>query len=258
MPDAKPPDLLALHADGEPREARGDRRPRRRPHHALELRRAERALRTGSRTACWRSASSRGDRVIWCGMNSPEVVAMTHAARKLGATAVPLNYRLAPDEAGLRRRQLATPSSRGSTPTTPSSSRGSATAIPKVREVAIYGGTPAPGQLAAEELARAGRRRASPSRPPAVEASTMIYTSGTTGHPKGARAHAAPATRSRRRALIALIGYQPDDVYLTHRPALPLGARRLHGRRLRARQHASCSSASSTPRTGCACSRPTA
>src|SRR5215469_3864156 len=43
--------------------------------------------------------SGPGKKVIWCGPNSPEVVAVMHATRKIGAVAVPLNYRLTPDEA---------------------------------------------------------------------------------------------------------------------------------------------------------------
>ena len=37
--------------------------------------------------------------VLWCGPNSPDVVAVMGATRKIGAIAVPLNYRLTPDEA---------------------------------------------------------------------------------------------------------------------------------------------------------------
>src|SRR6185369_9969186 len=40
-----------------------------------------------------------GDKIVWCGQNSPGLVRMIHAARKLAATAVPLNYRLSPEEA---------------------------------------------------------------------------------------------------------------------------------------------------------------
>ena len=40
-----------------------------------------------------------GDKVIWCGPNSPQVVAVVNATRKLGAVAVPLNYRLTAEEA---------------------------------------------------------------------------------------------------------------------------------------------------------------
>jgi len=40
-----------------------------------------------------------GTKVLWCGPNSPEVVAVMNATRKIGAVAVPLNYRLTPQEA---------------------------------------------------------------------------------------------------------------------------------------------------------------
>ena len=39
-----------------------------------------------------------GNKVVWCGQNSVGVVVMVNAARKLGITAVPLNYRLSDDE----------------------------------------------------------------------------------------------------------------------------------------------------------------
>ena len=38
-------------------------------------------------------------KVVWCGQNSIGVVAIINAARKIGATAVPLNYRLSDEEA---------------------------------------------------------------------------------------------------------------------------------------------------------------
>jgi len=40
-----------------------------------------------------------GEKVIWCGPNSPQVVVVINATRKLGAVAVPLNYRLTAAEA---------------------------------------------------------------------------------------------------------------------------------------------------------------
>ena len=40
-----------------------------------------------------------GTKVLWCGPNSPQVVAVMNATRKIGAIAVPLNYRLTPEEA---------------------------------------------------------------------------------------------------------------------------------------------------------------
>jgi acyl-CoA synthetase (AMP-forming)/AMP-acid ligase II len=40
-----------------------------------------------------------GEKVIWCGPDSPQVVAVINATRRLGAVAVPLNYRLTAVEA---------------------------------------------------------------------------------------------------------------------------------------------------------------
>ena len=40
-----------------------------------------------------------GAKVVWCGQNSIRVVVMVNAARKVGVTAVPLNYRLSDEEA---------------------------------------------------------------------------------------------------------------------------------------------------------------
>lgn len=157
-----------------------------------------------------------GDKVVWCGQNSMPVVRMMHAGRKLGCVAVPLNYRLTPEEAAyvvddsdavavyadaeyaelfeaIRER------------------------IPKVRHVVIYDGAPRPGQEDGDALLAAA-----PEAPPvregdAAAGSTMIYTSGTTGHPKGALRRSA-GDPAQLRALVAHIGYVPDDVYLTTGP----------------------------------------
>ena len=40
-----------------------------------------------------------GVKLVWCGQNSLGLVVAINAARKIGATAVPLNYRLSDDEA---------------------------------------------------------------------------------------------------------------------------------------------------------------
>src|SRR5438105_6254557 len=39
-----------------------------------------------------------GERAVWCGPNSVEVLTFIHAARKLGMVAVPLAYRFTPEE----------------------------------------------------------------------------------------------------------------------------------------------------------------
>jgi len=92
-----------------------------------------------------------GEKVVWCGQNSLEVVRAIHALPKIGAVTVPLNYRLTADEtayvvdnsdavavyvdaeqAGLFARI--------------------AYAIPRVRHVIVFGGRPGPGMLSAEAL----------------------------------------------------------------------------------------------------------
>src|SRR5262252_3131617 len=40
-----------------------------------------------------------GTKIVWCGPNSPQVIAVMNATRKIGAVAVPLNYRLTAPEA---------------------------------------------------------------------------------------------------------------------------------------------------------------
>jgi len=214
MPDARPPDVLTLHAAAQPgKTAVIDDRPGgevlRWSYAELEARAnrlARRMVGLGIRPA---------ERVIWCGMNSPGVVAVTHAARKIGATAVPLNYRLSADEAAYvvddSDAVLAFVDADHAELFARIRPR-----IPKLREVAIYGGAPAAGQLDARDWLEEGDP-SPPDAPEATEARTMIYTSGTTGHPKGA-VRRGTGDPEQVRALIARIGYQPDDVYLTTGP----------------------------------------
>src|SRR5262252_5924574 len=124
-----------------------------------------------------------GEKVIWCGPNSPQVVAVTNATRKLGAVAVPLNYRLTAAEA----RYIVTHSDAHAAYVdaeyahlipAPRDER-----LGNLRHVLVYGGTAPAGMLGDDLVAQA------PAEPPAVQTegtvATMIYTSGTTGKPKG-------------------------------------------------------------------------
>jgi fatty-acyl-CoA synthase/long-chain acyl-CoA synthetase len=151
-------------------------------------------------------------KVVWCGQNSAGVLAMVHAVRRIGAVGVPLNYRFTPEEAAyvidncdatfvyvdaeyaglisqIRDR------------------------IPKVSNVLVFDGD---GELESQ-LEKAPIT--SPQLDPTAldRAATMIYTSGTTGKPKGAvRGQGVdPAAVA---GLIQLIGYVPEDVYLTTGP----------------------------------------
>ena len=158
-----------------------------------------------------------GKKVVWCGPNSPQVAAVNNATRKIGAVAVPLNYRLTLEEA----RYIIAHSDAVvayvdaeyahlfAVPDGQSASQGS------LQHVLVYGG-PAPDGMLGEDVVAS----ASAEPPEEVEqgmgGATMIYTSGTTGKPKGAVRY----TRDEASiiALIMFIGYQADDIYITSGP----------------------------------------
>ena len=154
-----------------------------------------------------------GRKVVWCGQNSMGVVILVNAARKVGVTAVPLNYRLAPDEAAYVTDHSDAFLVYTDVEQAPmfASIRGD---LPSVEHILVYDGAPLDGMQSADALTAA----ASTEPPPDVEpGATMIYTSGTTGKPKGAFRRGA-GDPSQVAALLQLIGYTPDDVYITTGP----------------------------------------
>jgi fatty-acyl-CoA synthase/long-chain acyl-CoA synthetase len=157
--------------------------------------------------------AGRGSKVVWCGQNSIPVVVMVNAARKVGTTAVPLNYRLSDEEAAYVVDHCDATIAFVDADMAPMFGRIQAD-IPKVSTVLVYGGDVPEGMADAEGL----MAQAPTSEPAAVEpGATMIYTSGTTGKPKGAlRTGAGDPTQVQ--AMIALIGYTPDDVYIPTGP----------------------------------------
>lgn len=155
-------------------------------------------------------------KIVWCGQNSAWLAAMTHAARKLGAIAVPLNYRLTAEEA-----TYVVDNSDATIVFADVEYASLFHAIrpntPQVREVLIFGGPPLSGQQSLEVLL------------PGVEggelelgidpgvSGTMIYTSGTTGKPKGAvRSNVQDPTLATR--MLEYIGYRADDIYISTGP----------------------------------------
>src|SRR5262245_10486989 len=155
------------------------------------------------------------DKVVWCGQNSLGVVRVVHAARKIGATAVPLNYRLSPEEAAyvIDNSDAVVVYADAEYAELLRKIRGE---LPKVRQVLIFDGPGFPDQLDVERLLSE-----SSDAEPAVErgdGGTMIYTSGTTGKPKGALRAAARTDPGNQLALMQLLGYRSDDVYLTTGP----------------------------------------
>ena len=152
--------------------------------------------------------------ILWCGMNSPDVVTLGQAGRKLGATTVPLNYRLSPEEAA-----YVVDNSDATFAWIDAEQVGLFEAIrsytPKLENIVVFGGEPGTDMESAQDLLDG----ASEDEPPPIEieSRTMIYTSGTTGHPKGA-VRTGQGNPDQLAGMIGVLGYEPDDVYLTTGP----------------------------------------
>src|SRR5579862_3175207 len=176
-----------------------------------------------------------GSKVLWCGPNSPQVVAVMSAARKVGAVAVPLNYRLTPEEASY----VVNHSDAGIVYADYEHAPMFAALrdeLEKVRHYIVVGGPAPDGMLSDADIA------AAPDTAPDVGdvsagSGTMIYTSGTTGKPKGAVRFGSGATEHLA-ALLNLLRYRPDDTYITSGPLYHsgpgafLGAGLLYGQTL--------------------------
>ena len=155
-------------------------------------------------------------KVVWCGQNSIGLVVMINAARKLGVTAVPLNYRLSDEEAAYVTDHCDATIVYVDAEFAPMFTRIRGE-LPKVEHYLVFDGDTPDGMVAIDPLIDAASK-GEPEVPEAVEpGSTMIYTSGTTGKPKGAlRRGTGGAAQSA--ALLAHIGYTPDDVYMPTGP----------------------------------------
>src|SRR5579862_5376555 len=156
-----------------------------------------------------------GRKVLWCGPNSPEVLAVMGAARKIGAIAVPLNYRLTPEEAlyiiDHSDAEIAYVDHEQAPMFAALRDR-----TARVRHIIAVGGTVPDDMLTDADIA------AAPADAPDVgeavgTGGAMIYTSGTTGRPKGA-VRAGPPDPEVMGALLMLFGYRPDDIYITSGP----------------------------------------
>jgi acyl-CoA synthetase (AMP-forming)/AMP-acid ligase II len=159
--------------------------------------------------------SGPGKKVLWCGPNSPQVVAVMGAARKIGAVAVPLNYRLTPEEALYVINHSDAEIAFVDYEHAPMFA-GLRDQLENVRHIIVAGGQAPDGMLTDADIALASA--VAPDVGDAVGAGgTMIYTSGTTGKPKGA-VRAGPPNAEVYGALFGLFGYRPDDVYITSGP----------------------------------------
>jgi fatty-acyl-CoA synthase/long-chain acyl-CoA synthetase len=157
-----------------------------------------------------------GDKVVWCGQNSTGILELTNASRKVGSTAVPLNYRLSDDEAAyvIDHCDAATVYIDAEYADLVDRIR---LRIPKVVHVLVYDGAAPDGMVGVDPLIAAASSVVFERDDIDAGGATMTYTSGTTGKPKGAFRRTAADPRAGA-ALMAHIGYRPDDVYLTTGP----------------------------------------
>ena len=158
-------------------------------------------------------------KVVWCGQNSPGLVVMINAARKLGITAVPLNYRLSDAEAAYVTDHSDATLVYVDAEFAPMFQR-IADQLPQVEQVLVFAaaGGAVPAGMTDIDLRMAEASDREPNIPENTEAgATMIYTSGTTGKPKGALRRGT-AGAAQGAAMMQLVGYRPDDVYIPTGP----------------------------------------
>ncbi len=158
-----------------------------------------------------------GERVVWSGPNSTDVVVVIHALRAVGAVAVPMPHRLTAGEA----RHVLEDS--GAVVAVVDAACGATVAgllpsLRRLRHALVFGGTVA-GLRSWEEVVALG----TPSgvATPAGAGRTMFYTSGTSGRPKGAvRPRTEPAPRQ---AMLAELAFGDDEVHLVTGPLYHAG-----------------------------------
>jgi acyl-CoA synthetase (AMP-forming)/AMP-acid ligase II len=156
------------------------------------------------------------DKVVWCGQNSTGILELTSASRKIGSTAVPLNYRLSDEEAAyvVDHCDATTVYVDAEFAELFQRIRGE---IPKVANLLVFDGDAPPGMTAVDPLIAAAPTDVMERAGVDEGGATMTYTSGTTGKPKGAFRRTAADPRAGA-ALMQHIGYRPDDIYLTTGP----------------------------------------
>jgi acyl-CoA synthetase (AMP-forming)/AMP-acid ligase II len=209
-------DLLAVHAEANPGaaavivDASGGARPSATTFGELN------ALVNRLANAFGALGSERGDRMVWCGPNSLEVLVTLHAARKAGLTAVPLSYRFNADEMAYvvdNSDATLVITDAEQAPLLASVSQH----LMKVRRFVVYGGDAPPGFERWDDVLASSSEAEPPDAPDTTSGSSMIYTSGTTGKPKGAlRTTTDPETVF---ALLGELGLRlGDETHLTTGP----------------------------------------
>ena len=142
-------------------QARRRRRPARRRRRCAGPSPSSRTGPTGWPTSCSISGPASGTKVVWCGQNSPGIVAVINAARKIGVTAVPLNYRLSAEEAAYVTDHCDATIVYVDAEFAPLFER-IRNELPKVQQILVFDGSVPDGMLDADALVAA----ASPDAPP--------------------------------------------------------------------------------------------
>ena len=158
-----------------------------------------------------------GDKVMWCGRNSVWPVACGHAARKVGAISVPLNYRLTAEEAAYVVHNSDAKVTLIDAEFAPLFAK-IRPETPNVAQVIVYDGAAQEGQVEADRLLDAADAGPVEVGADPAGAGTMIYTSGTTGKPKGAVRTGGSGDPGLLEEMMNLYRWRPDDVYLTTGP----------------------------------------
>ena len=155
-------------------------------------------------------------KVVWCGQNSPGIVVVINAARKIGVTAVPLNYRLTDVEAMYVADHCDATIVYVDAESAPIFAR-IRNQLPKVEHYLVFDGETPDGMIDADSAIAVASAHEPEVAAATGAGATMIYTSGTTGKPKGAFRSGA-ANPAQVGAMLALVGYTPADVYIPTGP----------------------------------------
>jgi len=159
-----------------------------------------------------------GERVVWCGANSLEVITTVHAARKAALVAVPLSYRFTAEE-----MQYVVDNSDATTVVIDAEQAPLLASVrdrlPKVRNVVVYGGEAPAGFLRWDDVLRdSPETEPTPDLDTSGAGGSMIYTSGTTGHPKGALRTSSDAETVFALLEALRLRAGPEEIYLTTGP----------------------------------------
>ncbi|MDQ3895985.1 MAG: AMP-binding protein [Actinomycetota bacterium] len=158
-----------------------------------------------------------GERGVWCGPNSTEVVVFMHACRKLGLVAVPMAYRFTAEECYhvLSDSDAAVVMIDAAYAPTVA---GLLSRLPRLRHAVSFRGA-YPGLRPVEEVKALGSADEPP--PPADYGTAMMYTSGTTGRPKGAIR--SRSDRALLGAMMAELDFGSREVHLVTGPLYHAG-----------------------------------